>query len=106
MYYIEKEIEWPSIVVFMFLFAQAGVIQATGIAQLLANKLLTLVGGQKELLTGMFLFSIGILSSILDNVVGVASYTPLIKELEMIGAANSNLWWLYYSEPVMVAISP
>ncbi len=91
--YIEKEIEWPSIIFFMFLFVQAGVIQSTGVAQLLAHKLLSFAGGQGEILTGVILFSSGILSSILDNVVAVASYTPLIGELEMISADNSNLWW-------------
>lgn len=91
--YIEKEIEWMSIIFFMFLFAQAGVIQSTGIAQHFAKKILILAGSSHEHLIGLILFSSGVFSSVMDNVVAVASYTPLIKELESVSSANSNLWW-------------
>jgi len=91
--YIEKEIEWPSIIFFMFLFAQAGVIHATGVAERLAEVLVSFAGGQKDILIGIILITSGALSSLLDNVVAVASFTPLIKELEVLSVGDSNLWW-------------
>lgn len=91
--YIETEIEWPSIVFFMFLFAQAGVIRATGIAGLLAQKMVGFAGPHREGLAGLVLASSGLISSVLDNVVAVAAYVPLILELEKISTLNSNLWW-------------
>ena len=92
-FYIENEIEWPSILFFMFLFAQAGVIQASGAADLLAQAIVDGSGHQLSHLVGFVLFVGGLLSSILDNVVTVATFIPLVQELEALEAANKNLWW-------------
>jgi len=92
-YYIEREVEWPSLLFFMFLFAQAGVIQASGIAGLLADKMFSLVGSAPKLLAGVVLFSSGILSSGLDNVVTVASYVPVIQSMEKLNLSLNPLWW-------------
>lgn len=91
--YIEKEIEWPSIIFFMFLFAQAGVIRATGIAELLAKKMIGFAGASEGTLSGIVLISSGVISSLLDNVVAVAAYIPLLLELQEIGTVNGSLWW-------------
>jgi len=90
--YIEKEIEWPSIIFFMFLFAQAGVIHATGTAGTLAKNLFAFAG-DTQTLGALILFSSGLFSSVLDNVVAVATYIPLIKEFQTFGVPDNNLWW-------------
>ncbi|MCA9407197.1 MAG: hypothetical protein KC733_00775 [Candidatus Omnitrophica bacterium] len=90
--YIENEIEWPSIIFFMFLFAQAGVIKATGVAQLLAKQISDFAQ-VPQMLIGIILFTGGILSSVLDNVIAVAAYIPLIQELQLLSEENSNFWW-------------
>ncbi len=92
-YYIEHEVEWPSLLFFMFLFAQAGVIQASGIADLLADKLFSTLGNSPSLLAGIVLLSSGFLSSILDNVVTVASYVPIITSLDAFHVSLKPLWW-------------
>ncbi|MFP4472630.1 MAG: SLC13 family permease [Candidatus Omnitrophota bacterium] len=92
-HYIEHEIEWPSLLFFMFLFAQAGVIRASGIADILAGKIFSSVGDAPRALTGVVLFSAGILSSGLDNVVTVASYVPIVKSLEAFHYNLKPLWW-------------
>ncbi|MFH1379941.1 MAG: SLC13 family permease [bacterium] len=91
--YVEKEVEWNSLLFFMFLFAEAGVIQASGIAEFIANKFLSTMGARHNLLSGMMLFSSGILSSILDNTVVVAAFTPIIKSLHVAQAELKTLWW-------------
>lgn len=92
-YYIEHEIEWRSLLFFMFLFAQAGVIQSSGIAQFFAEKLVNIVGNHPETLSGAILFSSGILSGTLDNTVVVASYIPIVKSLNMLHISSNSLWW-------------
>ena len=92
-YYIEHEIEWRSLLFFMFLFAQAGVIQSSGIAQFFAEKLVNIVGNHPGTLSGVILFSSGILSGILDNTVVVASYIPIVKSLNMLHISSNSLWW-------------
>lgn len=89
-YYIEREVEWQSILFFMFLFAQAGVIQSSGIAAALAQKMLDVVSAKKAL-AATVLFSSGLFSSILDNVVVVASYVPVIRNMNI--ADKGLLWW-------------
>jgi len=77
----------------MFLFAQAGVIQATGVANVLAQKLVAVVGDHPRLLAGTVLFSSGIFSSGLDNVVAVASYVPVVQSLDILHFNLKPLWW-------------
>jgi Na+/H+ antiporter NhaD/arsenite permease-like protein len=92
MHYIEHEVEWNSLLFFMFLFAQAGVIRAQGIGNFFAEKLVKLVGENVNLLSGIILSSSGILSSVLDNVVVVASYVPVIKGLTT-NFKTTPFWW-------------
>lgn len=91
--YIEKELEWNSLLFFLFLFAQAGVIQSSGIAEKISEKIVSLSGSNKNLLSFSLLFSSGFLSSALDNVVVVASYIPIVNSLKKILADTSSFWW-------------
>jgi len=92
-YYIERGVDWTSILFFMFLFAQTGVIQASGIGQLFAEKITAAFGSHPKLLSGMVLFSSGFLSSVLDNTVVVAAYIPIIKNLHLMHMSLKPLWW-------------
>jgi len=92
-HYIEREVEWPSLLFFAFLFAQAGVIQASGIADVLAHKMFHLAGSSSQIITALVLFTSGVLSSILDNVVTVASFIPIVKSLDLLNPGMKPLWW-------------
>ncbi|MCG2704563.1 MAG: anion permease [Candidatus Omnitrophica bacterium] len=92
-YYIEQAVDWTSILFFMFLFAQAGVIQASGIGLLFAEKITSAFGSNPKLLAGMALFSSGFLSSVLDNTVVVASYIPVVQNLHILNFSLKPLWW-------------
>jgi len=91
--YIEKEIEWPSVLFFMFLFAQAGVIKASGVADFIAKKIITVVGNYPQVLAGAVLFLSGFLSSVLDNVVTVASFVPIVQSMDSLNMNLKPLWW-------------
>jgi Na+/H+ antiporter NhaD/arsenite permease-like protein len=92
-YYIEHEVEWMSLLFFLFLFAQAGVTQASGLAQALAEKLVHSTGTNPAILSGTIIFSTGILSSILDNAVVVASFIPMVNSLQSLDISLKPLWW-------------
>jgi len=91
--YIENEIEWASLLFFMFLFAQAGVIQSSGVAEFLAKRLVESTGSHPKMLSAVTLFSSGILSGTLDNTVVVASYIPVVKNLHLLHFGLKPLWW-------------
>ncbi|MFN3551029.1 MAG: SLC13 family permease, partial [Endomicrobiia bacterium] len=45
------------------------------------------------ILSFSLLFSSGFLSSVLDNVVVVASYIPVVSNLKTLAKTNSSFWW-------------
>lgn len=91
--YIENGVGWGSLLFFMFLFVQAGVIQSSGVAQFFASQLMHSTGGQDRLLCGITIFSSGLLSGVLDNTVVVASFVPVVKNLHMTNMTLRPLWW-------------
>jgi Na+/H+ antiporter NhaD/arsenite permease-like protein len=92
--YIEKEIEWNSLLFFIFLFAQAGVLRSSGVAEKIASSIVSLSKNNFNVLSFGLLTSSGILSSILDNVVVVASYIPIVFGLKTtLGVIPQKLWW-------------
>jgi len=91
--YIEHDVEWWTLLFFLFLFAQAGILANTGIAEVIAQKLLVLVANNKAYLIATILFGGAIVSSALDNVVVVAGSIPVLRSLNEILGTDSILWW-------------
>ncbi len=91
--FIERGVDWESILFFMFLFAQTGVIQASGIGELFAGKIASVFGTHPQMLSAVVLFTSGFLSSVLDNTVVVASYIPVVQDLQSLHINLKALWW-------------
>lgn len=91
--YVHHEVEWDSILFFLFLFAQAGVLQSSGIASKIAEKILSFSKENLNILNFGVVFSSGMLSSILDNTVVVASFIPIIFNIQKTISKSSSLWW-------------
>lgn len=62
-------------------------------AQFLAEKLVKNVGNHPTVLSGIVIFSSGILSGVLDNTVVVSSYIPIVKSLHLMHFSLKPLWW-------------
>jgi len=93
LFFVEHGVDWASILFFIFLFAQTGVIQASGVGQLLAERIAATLGTHPKVLSAAVLFSSGFLSSILDNTVVVASYIPVVQDLQHMHINLKALWW-------------
>ena len=91
--YIEKDVEWWTLLFFMLLFAQAGTLKYTGATDVLAGKLVSLTGNNISMLTGIVLWISAIGSSILDNVVLVAAFIPVLQSFKGLSASIQPLWW-------------
>jgi Na+/H+ antiporter NhaD/arsenite permease-like protein len=89
--YIEKDVEWWTLLFFMLLFAQAGTLKFTGTTSLIANNLAAATGNSRNLLIGLILWISAIGSSILDNVVLVAAFIPIVQSFHNINL--EPLWW-------------
>jgi Na+/H+ antiporter NhaD/arsenite permease-like protein len=91
--YIEKDVEWWTLLFFMLLFAQAGTLKYTGVTDVFAQKISTLAGHNLLILIGFVLWVSAIGSSILDNVILVAAFIPIVQSFRALGFASQNLWW-------------
>lgn len=91
--YIEKDVDWWTLVFFLLLFAKAGTLKYTGVTEVLAKKIVYLVRGNPRILIGAMLWTSSIGSSILDNVVLVAAFIPVVQSFKDLGFALQPLWW-------------
>lgn len=91
--YIEKDVEWWTLLFFLLLFAQAGTLKYTGATDVLAKKLVEIVKASPHVLTGVVLWISAIGSSILDNVVLVAAFIPVVQSFKDLGFTLQPLWW-------------
>ncbi|MFA6320315.1 MAG: SLC13 family permease [Candidatus Omnitrophota bacterium] len=91
--HIERDVEWWTLLFFLFLFAQAGTLQYTGATDVMAKRLVELASGSLSILTGSILWISSIGSAILDNVVLVAAIIPIVHSFKAIGVNSQALWW-------------
>lgn len=91
--YIEKDVEWWTLLFFLLLFAKAGTLKYTGATDVLARKITALVGGNPLILISTILWTSAIGSSILDNVVLVAAFIPIVQSFKTLGFNLQPLWW-------------
>jgi len=92
--YIQRDVDWWTLVFFMFLFAQAGCLQYVGLTDRIAEAMLNIsAGGVNNLLPIIILlWASGFLSAIADNVVVVSGLAPVAHTLSA-GLSTSAPWW-------------
>lgn len=91
--YIQKDVDWWTLLFFLLLFAKAGTLKYTGVTDVFAKRLLEVVKHSPTVLTGVVLWMATLGSSILDNVVLVAAFIPIVQSLKELGFASKPLWW-------------
>lgn len=91
--FIEKDVEWWTLLFFMLLFAQAGTLKFTGAADAIAQKMAHFATNSVPTLTSIVLWVATIGSSALDNVVLVASVIPVVQGFQDLGMSIQPLWW-------------
>ncbi|MFH1191217.1 MAG: SLC13 family permease [Candidatus Omnitrophota bacterium] len=91
--YIEKDVEWWTLLFFLLLFVQAGTLKYTGATVFIAERMLAVTGNNLNFLTGVILWISVIGSSILDNVVLVAAFIPVVQGFQNLNINLQPLWW-------------
>ncbi len=91
--YIERDVDWWTLIFFMLLFAKVGALKYTGVTDILSKGISNLANGSQFFMISFVLWASAIGSSILDNVVLVATFIPVIGELKSMGIESSSLWW-------------
>ena len=93
---IEKDIEWTTILFFIFLFIVVGAVEETGLLALIADWVLHLSQGNLIAAICLILWVSAIMSAFVDNIPFTATMLPIVAYLTKVipGAAESNvLWW-------------
>jgi len=88
-----RDVDWWTLIFFMFLFAKAGALKYVGLTDIIAEGLFNLGGGANvPLLIFVVLWISGFTSAACDNVLVVATFIPMLQYLaEHLG--TQVLWW-------------
>ena len=90
---VERRVDWWTLTFFMFLFASVGTLRYMGVTQILAKGILGLTGGGPVALLITITWTSGLLSAVMDNVLAVATFVPILSDLEQAGINVRPLWW-------------
>lgn len=92
---IEKDIEWTTLLFFMFLFILVGAVEETGLLDIIADWVLHLSHGSLVASICLILWVSAIMSAFVDNIPFTATMLPIVAYLTKVipGAESGVLWW-------------
>ena len=90
---MEKRVDYWTLTFFLMLFASVGTLKQTGVTSVLAHRLIELAGGSIGVLTSLFGWSAWLLTAIMDNVLAVATFVPIVGDVGQSGLQTFPLWW-------------
>jgi Na+/H+ antiporter NhaD/arsenite permease-like protein len=91
---IEKDIEWPTLMFFIFLFVLVGAVEEAGLLAVIADWILNLSQGNFFLAMTLILWVAAIMSAFVDNIPFTATMLPIVAYLSnVIPGSENTLWW-------------
>jgi len=91
---IEKDIEWPTLMFFIFLFVLVGAVEEAGLLALIADWILHVSGGSYLLSMTLILWGAALMSAFVDNIPFTATMLPIVAYLsKVIPGSENTLWW-------------
>ncbi|MCP4576578.1 MAG: ArsB/NhaD family transporter [Deltaproteobacteria bacterium] len=91
---IEKDIEWPTLMFFIFLFIMVGAVETSGLLAVVADWILELSAGDFVIACSLILWVAAIMSAFVDNIPFTATMLPIVAYLSgVIPGAENTLWW-------------
>jgi Na+/H+ antiporter NhaD/arsenite permease-like protein len=92
---LEKEVEWPTLIFFMFLFVVVSGAEETGLIQVIADWVKDMSQGSRVVAIIMVLWVSAIASAFIDNIPFTATMLPIVAYLTEVipGAQGGVLWW-------------
>ena len=90
---VERRVDWWTLSFFIMLFASVGTLKLVGTTTVIAKGLLNLTGGSPIAIFLGITWATGALTSVLDNVLAVATFIPVIGDLKILGVDTTACWW-------------
>ncbi len=92
---MEKDIEWTTLLFFIFLFMLVGGVEEVGMLDIVADWVLYLAHGNLVVSVCLVLWVSAIMSAFVDNIPFTATMLPIVAYLSQVvpGAESGVLWW-------------
>jgi len=91
---VEKDIEWPTLMFFIFLFIIVGGVEESGLLALIADWILELSKGNFVAACSLIIWVAAIMSAFVDNIPFTATMLPIVAYLSTVIPDSANtLWW-------------
>ncbi len=90
---VEKRVDWWTLIFFLMLFASVGTLRYVGVTDRIADGLTALAGGNPVAFLALILVISAVLTALLDNILVVATFVPIIADLGAAGLNIAPLWW-------------
>lgn len=92
---IEKDIEWTTLLFFIFLFIIVGAVEEAGLLAVIADWVHNLSAGNLTIAICLILWVSAIMSAFVDNIPFTATMLPIVAYLSKVipGAESNVLWW-------------
>jgi Na+/H+ antiporter NhaD/arsenite permease-like protein len=91
-HYVEREVDWWTLLFFMLLFAIAGTLEHTHVDKVMAEHFAGICGSNTFTLIPFILVVTAVGSAFVDNVIFVAAFCPVIEQLSL-SIKDLPLWW-------------
>ncbi len=93
--FMEKEIDWATLLFFLFLFIIIGAVEESGLLSLIADWILEASRGHMTAAICMILWGSAIMSAFIDNIPFTATMLPITAYLTQVipGSQSGVLWW-------------
>ncbi len=91
-HYVERDVDWWTLLFFMLLFAIAGTLEHTHVDRILASEFAGICGSADAALVPFILAVTALGSAFVDNVIFVAAFCPVIEQLA-VNVKDLPLWW-------------
>ncbi len=92
---IEKDIEWTTLLFFIFLFILVGAVEEVGLLDIIADEVFHLAHGSLVAAICLILWVSAFASAFVDNIPFTATMLPIVAYLTKVipGAESGVLWW-------------
>ena len=90
---VEHRVDWWTLAFFLLLFISVGTLKYQGITEVFARTIAKVAGNNVPFLMGICIWTSGALTSVMDNVLAVATFVPIIKDIGTMGIPTFPLWW-------------
>lgn len=88
-----RRVDWWTLTFFMSLFASVGTLKYVGVTERIAEAMLSIGHSDPTLLLILFTAAISLLTGFMDNVLAVATFIPILLELQKAGIYAFPFWW-------------